>query len=391
MQKSLNYEIVIIGAGASGLMLASLLQINPQKICIIEAREKIGTKILVSGGGKCNITNKYLDASKYLGDEEFIKETLKNFGTKELLNFLKIHGLDTKIDERLVKGAYFCESSKKVLSCFSRLTEKIKLFLNTSVEDISYQDEKYHIKNSKNLDIRANKLIIASGSNAHFKDKDYEILTKISYKFRLDIKPFVPALVGLGLQKEQAWFKNLSGISLFAKLKINNKILEGKLLFTHRGFSGPLILNASLYWSKGFLEFDFLPKYILSEFYKKQMLISKALPLPRRFLQEFLLSIGLEDKPLNKLNLEEKQKLENLKSYTFAPAGNLGSLKAEVSKGGLNPKELDFNFECKTQKNLFFLGEALDITGQLGGYNLHFAFASAFKCSIFLSNILIKE
>ncbi len=385
MQKSLNYDLVIIGAGASGLMLASLLKRNPQKVCIIEAREKIGSKIILSGGGKCNITNKYLDFSKYLGDEKFVKEALKDFSTKELLDFLESQELSPKLDERLVEGAYFCKSSKEVLSSFSTLTKKIKLFLNTSVEDVSFEDGKYCIKNSKNLDIRAKNLVIASGSNAHFEDKDYEILTKISQKFKLDFKSFTPALVGLGLQKEQAWFKNLSGISLFAKLKIEDKNLEGKLLFTHRGFSGPLVFNASLYWSKGFLEFDFLPNNTLDEFYKKQMLISKALPLPRRFLQEFLLSIDLADKPLNKLNLEEKQKLEKLKSYNFAPAGNLGFLKAEVSKGGLNTKELDINFECKKQKNLFFLGEALDVTGQLGGYNLHFAFASAFKCARYLN------
>ena len=174
--------------------------------------------------------------------------------------------------------------------------------------------------------------------------------------------------------------KTLSGISFNASLIVEGKTLESDLLFTHKGISGPVVLSGSLYWKKGKMALDFLPnsdlKKLLDKKLKKQ--ISSQLPLPKRFVLEFLKSIEVEDKPIYKLKTEELEKLQVLKNYEFAPAGNFGFTKAEVTKGGVCTDEINsVTFESKLQKDLYFIGEVLDVTGELGGYNFQWAFASA--------------
>ena len=152
------------------------------------------------------------------------------------------------------------------------------------------------------------------------------------------------------------------------------------IYFTHKGISGPVVLTGSLYWKKGKISLDFLPnndlKKLLDKKVKKQ--ISSQISLPKRFIAEFLDSIHVDDKPIYKLKKDEIEKLEVLKNYEFAPAGNFGFTKAEVTKGGINTDEIDaLTFESKLQKDLYFIGEVLDVTGELGGYNFQWAFSSA--------------
>jgi predicted flavoprotein YhiN len=130
------------------------------------------------------------------------------------------------------------------------------------------------------------------------------------------------------------------------------------------------------------MSLDFLPHKKIEAFYKSNKKISSALPLPKRFIQEFLCAIMLEDKPMSKLNEEERMKLKQLKAYDFSPAGNFGYSKAEVTRGGIGTCEIESNtMQSKQHKNLFFLGECLDVTGQLGGYNFQFAWSSAYVCA----------
>lgn len=203
---------------------------------------------------------------------------------------------------------------------------------------------------------------------------------EIAKSFGHSIVTPAPALVGLTVQKDQFWMKKLSGISFNAKLSVADKVLESDLLFTHKGISGPVVLSGSLYWQKGKISLDFLPnsdlKKLLDKKVKKQ--ISSQIPLPKRFMTEFLESLHVEDNPVYKLTQDEIEKLQVLKHYEFAPAGNFGFTKAEVTKGGVNTDEVDaLTFESKLQKDLYFIGEVLDVTGELGGYNFQWAFASA--------------
>ena len=161
---------------------------------------------------------------------------------------------------------------------------------------------------------------------------------------------------------------------------------SGDLLFTHRGISGPAILNASLFWQKGRICINFLPKFSEKNLVNGKKQLSSVLPLPKRFVLEFLRNFGLKDRAYYELNDDEKSIIKKLFAYEFAPAGTFGFERAEVTKGGVKTNFLDENLECKSVKGLYFIGEVLDITGMLGGYNLHFAFASALKVASALKN-----
>jgi len=164
--------------------------------------------------------------------------------------------------------------------------------------------------------------------------------------------------------------------------KVGEKTFEGSMLFAHKGCSGPVILNSSLYWQKGKMSIDFLPKKKLEIFLKGNKKISTAFPLPKRFMLEFLNSVSLEDKAVSTLTNEEKEKLKLLKNYEFSPAGTFGYSKAEVTSGGISTKEINHqSYESLKQKDLYFIGECLDITGELGGYNFQLYFAQAYVCA----------
>ncbi len=355
-------------------------QIKNRNICLIESNSKIGQKIKVSGGAKCNITNEKVSSDNYLGDRKLSSFVLKEFSNKDLLNFLNNNGVYPKINPKIVKGTYFCQSSQDVINMFSKTTSHVKKFLNTKVVDVDF-NEIFTIK-TDSQNIKSKKLVVASGGLSYEGLGASSIAFDIAKKFGHTVTKLNPALVGFTVQKEQFWFKKLSGLSIMAKAKVENKSFYGSLLFAHKGCSGPIILNSSLYWKKGKMSFDFLPNKKIKKLLTGNALISSRIPLPKRFMQEFLNSIKVEDKPCNKLNIEELKSLETIHNYEFSPAGNFGYTKAEVTKGGISTDEIDFqSMESLKQKDLYFLGECLDVTGELGGYNFQFAFSSAVSCA----------
>jgi predicted Rossmann fold flavoprotein len=339
------YDVAILGAGASGLMLSTRLQ--NQNICIIDANNKIGEKIRISGGGKCNITNKYLSVDKYSQNTRLLDHIFKNFDNDKLLSMLEQNGVKTSFNERLVKGALFCKNSLDVIAMFEKLIKKQDFLLNTKVIDVDVKSGIFYIQTDKNI-IKAEKLVVASGGLSFPILGASDIGYKIATKFGHNISTTNPALVGWSVQKEQFWFKELSGLSLKdVEITVGDKKYKGDFLFTHRGCSGPVVLVSSLYWSKGLVSVDFL---------------ASGEEVPKRFRQAF-----------------GKFAKGDMRGYTFAPAGTFGYSKAEVTKGGVSINELTSKMESKYQKNLYFIGEVLDITGELGGYNLQFAFSSAMK------------
>ncbi|WP_265732802.1 BaiN/RdsA family NAD(P)/FAD-dependent oxidoreductase [Aliarcobacter skirrowii] len=370
-----------MGAGASGLMFASNLDKKKFKnICLIDSNDKIGQKIKVSGGAKCNITNEFVSENNYLGDRDFAKDILKRFSKDDLLRFLNKNQLFPKINPKIVKGTYFCNSSQDVIDMFNLLTTHIKKFLSTKVLDISYNNF-FTITTSKAI-IEAKKVVVASGGLSYASLGASTIAFDIAKKFDHTIVDLNPALVGFTVQKEQFWFKDLSGLSIFVNIFVEDKKIEGNLLFAHKGFSGPAVLSSSLYWKKGKIAIDFLPNINIEKLLMGNKNISTALPLPKRFTQEFLKSINLDDKPCSKLDKEEIESLKILKKYSFAPAGNFGYTKAEVTKGGICTDEIDHKtFESLKQKDLYFIGECLDLTGELGGFNFQIVFSQAYLCA----------
>lgn len=362
-------------------MLASLLK--NKKVCLLDSNSDIGAKIRVSGGAKCNITNKFVSSDNYLGNSDFVQTILESFTSNDMLDFCKKNSLFTRFDEKIVKGTYFCKTSKDVISMFKKLTTNSKIYLNSKVIDIDFvkNDNTFLIKTNNNK-IQSKKVVVASGGLSFTTLGASSFAFDIAKKFNHSLTSLNPALVGFTVQKDQFWFKNLSGVSAFVKAKVEHKTFEGNILFAHKGITGPVILNASLYWKKGTMSLDFLTNKKVKSFLKSNKKASSGLPLAKRFINEFLLSQDLEDKALSSYTKEEILKLELLNNYEFSPAGNFGYSKAEVTKGGIQTDEINaYSMESLKQEGLYFLGECLDVTGELGGYNFQFAFSSAYTCA----------
>ncbi len=370
-----RFDTLIVGAGASGLMAAG--RYKKRTIAILEANPKPAQKIKISGGGRCNITNALLSPEHYLGDAAFISEILQGFDQKALLAYLKARGLMPI----LRKGSqYFCpHSSDEMINVLLREIKGVPVFYNHKVLDISKKEEGGFVLETSKGTVGARQVVVASGGLSFPRIGASDIAYKIAEKFGHTIHPTRPALVGMTLQKEQFWMKELSGTSLPVRIGVGKHLLEGDLLFAHKGISGPAVLDASLYWEKGSIEVDFAPHISLDrEFFATKKQLSTRLGLPKRFSKAFLQHIGLCDMPAQKLSHAQRKLLTRIKSYAFAPAGNFGYGKAEVTKGGIATDEIDpASMQSKHVPGLYFLGECLDVTGRLGGYNFQWAFATA--------------
>jgi len=380
------YDVIFLGGGASTLMSASELTQNSKlKIAIIDANSKLGAKIKISGGGKCNITNVDVKSHHYDGNKFFVNEVLKQFSKDDLLNFLDSNGLKPVIRKNRY---YFCkDSSDEIIELFTEKLKGVELFLNTKILDATKNDELFSVK-TESKTFKSKKLVVATGGESFKTLNASNIGLKIAQNFGHTIYNFEPALCGLTLQKEQFWMKELSGVSLPVKIEVkinkrDKRYIEEDMLFAHKGISGPAILSASLYWRKGLIAINFLPNFNLQEEIKNSTkLLSTLLPTPKRFSLAFLSSINLSDKNCNKYLNTEIETLSLLQNYTFAPAGNFGFSKAEVSRGGVNVDEIDSKtMMSKKIDGLYFLGEVLNITGELGGYNFQWAFSSGFVAS----------
>ncbi|MCW8822414.1 MAG: aminoacetone oxidase family FAD-binding enzyme [Sulfurovum sp.] len=373
----MDNKIIIIGGGASALMLASLLPKNTATI--IESNSKLGAKILVSGGGKCNITNTLMGTQYFLGDESFIQQPLKNFNEKSLIRWLERQNLHPVLKK---ETQYFCkDSAKELLDIFLKESKKQTLCLDEKVLEVTKRDGIFYVKtNKKTHTVKA--VVVASGGLSFPKLGASSIGYDIAQSFGHSIVKTAPALVGFTVQKEQFFFKELSGVSTEVKIKVGNDVCEGALLFAHKGMSGPAVLDASLYWEKGKIEIDFLPNFSWKSVQGSKKQISSLLPMPKRVTKAFLLQLNLEDKPYHQLTIQEVEKLQTLSHYSLSPAGTFGYSKAEVTKGGVDTSEVDSNtMMSKKEDGLYFLGEVLDVTGRLGGYNFQWAFSSAYSCA----------
>ena len=369
------YDIIIIGAGASGLFLGANLK--GKKIAILEKNSSAGKKILASGGGRCNITNRFISAKNYLGEQKFIEQILKVLTPNQVLKFFS----ELKFSEQK-QNQFFCDSgAKSVLSVLLK-RQNADIFYNKEVLGAKKVDEIFEIL-TKDEKFRARNLVIASGGLSYKVLGASDIGYKIASEFGLELSPIAPALVGFSVQKDEFWFKELSGVSLNADVEMSDKNDNHKfsdnVLFTHRGISGPAILNASLFWQKGRICINFLPRFSEKNLINGKKQLSSVLPLPKRFVLEFLKNFGLKDRAFYEFSDKERQIIKRLFTYEFAPAGTFGFERAEVTKGGVKIEFLDKNLQDSNVKGLYFIGEVLDITGMLGGYNLHFAFASALK------------
>ncbi len=376
----MNQDILIIGGGASALMLASLLPKN--SATILETNAKLGAKILVSGGGKCNITNTVMGTSYYLGVEGFIAPSLKAFDEDALLQWLERQGLDPILRK---ETQYFCkDSAKEMMHIFTKTARKQKIVLDTKVLFVDKREDTFYVKTEKQT-YQTKKLVVASGGLSFPVLGASSIGYDIAKHFGHSIVKTAPALVGFTVQKEEFFFKALSGASTEVIITVGEVQCKGALLFAHKGLSGPAVLDASLYWEKGKMEIDFLPHFSWKSIEGSKKQLSSLLPLPKRVTKAFLVQLHLDDKPYQHYTQLEKEKLLLLSAYVFAPAGTFGYTKAEVTKGGVETSEVDsVTMMSQKEEGLYFIGEVLNVTGRLGGYNFQWAFSSAFSCAKYM-------
>ena len=373
------YDVLILGAGASGLMCASHLN-NSLHVAILDTNEKIAKKLKVSGGGKCNITSLHVEEGNFDGDEDFISYALNNFSKNDLLEYLHVEGLEPVLRKNRY---YFCkDSSDEIINILKKNSQHAELLLNTKALHVEKINDIFVVKTNKQI-LKTKKLIVATGGKSFATLGASEIGLDIAKSFAIKVKEFTPALVGLTVQPEQFWMKELSGLSCFVHIMVEDKILKEDLLFAHKGISGPAVLSASLYWKKGNISIDFLPNENILELVNgSKKLVSSVINLPKRLSRTILKALHVEDIECKKLSDEMKKRLEKIHNYEFAPAGNFGFTKAEVSRGGVVTNELNLaTFEALHVENLYFIGEVVDVTGELGGYNFQWAFSSAVTCA----------
>ena len=373
------YDVLILGAGASGLMCASHLD-ESLHVGIVDTNAKVGMKLKVSGGGKCNITSLHVNENNYDGDEDFISYSLSNFSKDDLLNYLREEGLEPVLRKNRY---YFCkDSSDEIINILKKNSKFADLLLNTNILHVDKKNDIFEVKTDKNI-LKAKKLIVATGAKSFANLGASEIGLDIAKDFDIKVKEFTPALVGLTVQKEQFWMKELSGLSCYVNIKADNKILQEDLLFAHKGISGPAVLSASLYWKKGNISIDFLPNENILELTNgSKKLVSSVMNLPKRLAKAILKALHVEDIECKKLSCDMLENLQKIHNYEFAPAGNFGFTKAEVCRGGVLTDELNLaTLESLHVENLYFIGEVVDVTGELGGYNFQWAFSSAVTCA----------
>ncbi|QOY54259.1 aminoacetone oxidase family FAD-binding enzyme [Candidatus Sulfurimonas marisnigri] len=377
------YDVIILGAGASGLMCASHLDKNLD-VAVVECNSKVAQKLKISGGGKCNITNVHVSEDNYDGDGDFVSYSLNNFSKEDLLNYLHVNGVEPIMRKNRY---YFCkDSSDEIIDILKKKSRYADILLNTEILHVEKKDELFEVKTLQGV-YKTKKLIVATGGKSYKTLGASDIGLEIAKSFGIKVKDFTPALVGLTVQKDQFWMKELSGLSCYVNIKVDCKILKEEMLFAHKGISGPAVLSASLYWQKGNIAIDFLPDDNILELIKgSKKLLSSVIPLPKRLSKAILEALHVEDVECKKIDSESMKKLQNIHNYEFAPAGNFGFSKAEVCRGGVLSSELNFaTLESLHVENLYFIGEVVDVTGELGGYNFQWAFSSGVTCANSLS------
>ncbi|MEA2072973.1 MAG: aminoacetone oxidase family FAD-binding enzyme [Campylobacterota bacterium] len=373
------YDVIILGAGASGLMCAANLG-KKKSVLILEGNDKVAKKLKISGGGKCNITNTEVEVKNFDGDSEFVSYALKKFSRDDLLNFLDRNRVELELRKNRY---YFCKhSSDEIIDVFKRNSKHAEILLDRTIEKVTKNEECFKVSTNRGT-FQAKNVVVATGGKSFQTLGASEIGLDIAKSFGLNVKEFTPALVGLTVQKEQFWMRELSGLSCYVEIKVDERVINEEMLFAHKGISGPAVLSASLYWKKGIISINFLPNVNILEVIdgsKKQ--ISTAIGLPKRLSKAILSALNIEDKECRKLTIEDKRKLSLIHAYSFSPAGNFGFTKAEVSRGGILTETLvKETLEVKNVKGLYFIGEVADITGELGGYNFQWAFSSAYICA----------
>ncbi len=389
--RMLSYQTVIVGAGASGLFCAG--SFNAPKL-LIDHNKRPGVKVGVSGGGKCNFTNRTVSAADYLSQRQhFCKNALAAFKPTDFIRLMDENQLPY---EERSHGQLFATRAQDVVQLLVRRAQvaHTDFSLSTEVFDVQPQDEGFLVRTSRGT-IAATRVVLACGGLSYPALGASQLGFKLAKQLGLAVVPPRPALCGLTLPNPwQETLKPLAGNSTLARVSTGKHSFTEQLLFTHEGFSGPAILPVSLFWQEGEpIRVNFAPHTdILSVWHAHKNTnrpLSAVVALPGKIARTLL---GELDVPLaNATRAQLLQAAQRLGNFTCIPARTAGYTKAEVTCGGIDTAQLNpHTFEVKKFPGLYVIGELLDVTGRLGGYNLHWAWASGFCAATNLGQPLIN-
>ncbi|MBE9664657.1 BaiN/RdsA family NAD(P)/FAD-dependent oxidoreductase [Mucilaginibacter myungsuensis] len=389
-----HFDAIIIGGGACGLMCAVQAGFLGKRTLILEKTDKVGAKILISGGGRCNYTNLYASPQQFISDNEhFAKSALSQWTVDDTISFFETYGINGK--EKTL-GQLFPESdkAKDIVNVFVDLCRDMEqeIWCDSEVKNIEQIADGFKIgyeRHGKLFEAKASRIVIASGGLPIAKMGATDFGLRTARKFDMAIAPTAPALVPLTITgKDQPWYEQLSGNSIFCRVWNDRASFEENILFTHWGLSGPAILQISSYWRAGeSIMIDLLPNQNIIDLIEserkqngKKPLLSLIANLYTRKFADALSPYLPAEKNLASLNKAELEAISKLiHEFRVKPAGDKGYDKAEVMRGGVATSELSSRtLEAKKVPGMFFGGECVDVTGWLGGYNFQWAWASGF-------------
>ncbi len=377
-----NYDVIIIGAGAAGLFCAIEAGKRKKSVLLIEHEEKVGKKILISGGGRCNFTNLYASSENYISQNpHFCKSALARYTQHDFIELIEKHNIAYH-EKKL--GQLFCDSaSKQIVNMLLVECEKVGVDIKVDCSVKSVEKKNNFVVKTNLGDFESGAVVIASGGLSIPKMGATSFGYKIAEQFGIKLTKTKPALVPLLLSKEDLQkFKNLSGVSIDTVVSNNEVSFRENILFTHKGLSGPAILQISSYLKdEEELKIDLIPDRDLSEIKNSTEKIELKTYLKNFFAERFTSVLSenyLKSKPLYQYNEKETEVVKNLlKNFTLNAIGDEGYEKAEVTLGGVDTDELSSKtMMAKKAVGLFFIGEVVDVTGWLGGYNFQWAWSS---------------
>ena len=396
-----HFDVVIIGAGAAGLMCAAVASQRGQRVVLLDHASRLAEKIRISGGGRCNFTNSGTTWQQFLSaNPAFCRSALSAYTPEDFLTLVRSHGIAWHEKH---KGQLFCDdSSEQIIDMLVAECEKggARRRMQVSVSAIGQENGRFTVQTG-NGTLTADKLVIATGGMAIPQLGATDFGLKTARQFGLKIIEPRPALVPLTFD-QQSWkpFAELSGLAVPVRLETGEGkrrgVFDEDLLFTHRGLSGPGILQISSYWEPDTpIRIDLLPGQQLAQELVQRKKGSRqslghvlAEVWPRRLAENWLQYRGMPaaqrladtaDKPLIQL-------ADSAQPWTLTPSGTVGYKKAEVMRGGVDTRELDQkSMQARKVPGLYFIGEVVDVTGWLGGYNFQWAWASAVACGRALS------
>lgn len=386
-----KFDVVVLGAGAAGMMCAIRAGGRGRSVLVLDHAKAPGEKIRISGGGRCNFTNIHATAKNYLsGNPHFAKSALARYTPRDFLDMVEAHGIAW---HEKTLGQLFCdESAKDIIRMLLAEMRKVKaeLELQTEVTSVERTIDGFRLATSSGP-IEARALVIATGGKSIPKMGATGFAYRIAEQFGLKVTETRPALVPLtldpGLLEKLA---PLSGIAVPAEVRHGKTTFREALLFTHRGLSGPSILQISSYWREG----DEITLVVEPDMDVAAMLKAArgqngrqapqtvlAETLPKRLAQFFVETRGIASHLADLSDNAIHALAASIQSWTIRPAGSEGYRTAEVTSGGIDTSGLDSRtMEAKAVPGLYFIGECVDVTGWLGGYNFQWAWASGHVC-----------